>query len=494
MEKIYVAFLWHNHQPMYKNPVTSVYELPWVRLHACKDYYDTAVILENYPKIKSNFNIVPSLMVQLDEYAKGTAHDKFLDLTLKPALELTLEDKVFMLQNFFMANWDTMILPYKRYKQLLEKRGKVITIDILKRKQQLFTASEWTDLQVWFNLSWMDPFWQRNNETVKMLMEKGQNFTEEDKKALIKIQLDICGKVLGKYRELQEKGQIEVSVTPFYHPILPLLCDTNNARIATPNINLPKRRFQHRKDAKAQIFKAVEYYKNAFGVPPKGMWPSEGSVSEDVIPLFEDAQINWIATDEEILFNSRPEFRPARQNLYQPFNIDIMGKNLNIVFRDHSLSDAIGFVYSKWDAEHAVSDFIKRIHSINDYTKGTGRANIISIILDGENCWEYYKNDGWDFLTLLYEKLSADPIIETVRISEFIERFPPTEKLKTIWPGSWINANYGFYQAVFCKGVKQSVILLRQKYLILSRIKGGINSVLNLLKIKRFEEMPFTPA
>lgn len=445
MKKIHLAFLWHQHQPMYKNPVNGIYELPWVRLHACKDYYDTAAILDEFPKIKSNFNLVPSLMIQLEDYANGTAHDKYMDLTLKPASDLTPEDKVFILHNFFMANWDTMVYPFERYRQLLEKRGKQTSEADLTRIQKYFKQHDMRDLQVWFNLAWMDPYWKENDDLIKHLYQKGEKFTEKEKEDLIKKQIEICGMIITKYKELQDKGQIEVSVTPFYHPILPLLCDTNNAKGSTPHITLPKKRFQHRKDSKIQIHKAVEYYKERFGHAPKGMWPSEGSVAEDVVPLFAEAGLNWVATDEEILFSTKPEYRSNRSKLFQPYRVNIMDNSVNIVFRDHGLSDAVGFVYSRWDAKHAAKDFIKNIHAIRDSVSHSHKNHLVSVILDGENCWEYYQNDGWDFLRELYRLISEDDSIETVRINDFIESNPPSETLDKLWPGSWINGNYGIW-------------------------------------------------
>jgi alpha-amylase/alpha-mannosidase (GH57 family) len=444
MKKIYLAFLWHHHQPMYKNPTTNMYELPWVRLHATKDYYDTAAILDEFPDIKSNFNLVPSLLAQLDEYAQGIAKDKYLDLTIKNADDLTEDDRIFILLNFFMANWETMIYPYPRYLQLLEKRGKQASFESLKRIHSYFKTGELRDLQVWFNLTWMDPYWRENDPLIKSLYEKGQNFTEEEKQSLVKKQLEICGQITEKYRELQDKGRIEVSTTPFYHPILPLLCDTNNALGATPQIVLPKKRFQHREDAKMQVQKAVEYYQHFFGRPPTGMWPAEGSVSEEVIPIFADAGIKWIATDEQILFNTNPGLNSSRRNLYHPYHLSIMNSDINILFRDHALSDAIGFVYAKWNPADAVADFLKRIHSIGD-SFGEFESCFIPVILDGENCWEYYSNDGWDFLRLLCKALSSDPVIETVTIQDYLAKHPPVNTLKTIWPGSWINANYGIW-------------------------------------------------
>ncbi len=445
MNKLHLAFLWHQHQPVYKNPATGMYELPWVRLHATKDYYDTAAILDEFPAIRSNFNLVPSLLAQLDDYARGTARDKFLDLTLKSADDLTAEDRVFILMNFFMANWETMIFPYPRYLQLLEKRGRQISLDNLSRVQSYFRPSDMRDLQVWFNLSWMDPYWKERDPMIKALYAKGKDFTEEEKQQLIKKQLEICGMVVGKYRELQDRGQIEVSTTPFYHPILPLLCDTNNALGSTPQITLPRRRFQHREDAVVQVQKAVDYYQRNFGRAPSGMWPSEGSVCDELVPVFASFGLNWIATDEEILFRSQPGLSGSRSNLYKPYRVSVLGSQINIIFRDHALSDAIGFVYAKWNPSDAVADFMRRLHSIRD-SIGDGHENsLVSVILDGENCWEYYSNDGWDFLRILYQAITNDPTIETVTVNRYLENNPPHGTLRNLFPGSWINGNYGIW-------------------------------------------------
>lgn len=444
MKKAYLAFLWHQHQPVYKNPSNGIYELPWVRLHATKDYYDTVAILEEFPKIKSNFNLVPSLLTQLVDYANGTARDRFMDLTLKNADSLTDDDKLFLLHNFFMANWETMVYTSPRYLQLLNKRGKQVNSEELKRVRQYFKPQDFRDLQTWFNLAWMDPYWKDKDSLVRNLFEKGKSFTEDDKAALIQKQLEICGLIAGKYKAMQETGQIEVSTTPFYHPILPLVSDTNNAMGATPHIKLPSKRFAHREDAKTQVAKAVEYYRGVFGKDPSGMWPAEGSVSEDVIPIFAQAGVKWIASDEGILFRTNPALGASRRNLYKPYKLDILGSTINMIFRDHALSDAIGFIYSKWSPQDAVNDFVRKIHTIRAMAEPDQNC-IIPVILDGENCWEYYPNDGWDFLRLLYKTLSEDPAIETVTINSFLEQHPPTDTLKTIWPGSWINSNYGVW-------------------------------------------------
>jgi alpha-amylase/alpha-mannosidase (GH57 family) len=445
MSKVYLAFLWHQHQPIYKNPLTEYYELPWVRLHATKDYYDMVAILDNYPNVKVNINLVPSLLVQLEEYASGKAKDKFLDLTLKPAENLTTEDKFFILKNFFMANFENMIRPYPRYLQIYDKREKDANDDEIKFKVQSFSIEEIRDLQVWFNLAWFDPYWKNNDEFIKYMYSKGTNFTEEEKTKLVEMQLKVCGMVIDKHKEAQDRGQIEVTTTPFYHPILPLLCDTNSAYQAVPNMILPSNRFSHPEDAKWHISNAISYYEKLFGKKPFGMWPSEGSVSNSAVEIISDAGIKWVATDEAIMFNGIKDISGERKNLFRPFNLNVNGKYLKAVFRDHGLSDSIGFVYYKWKPEDAVGDFIQKIKDIGNYARQNYDYPLVSIILDGENCWEYYSNDGWDFLSMLYEKLNNDPNIETVRINDYLEKFPPKNTITDLKAGSWINGNFGIW-------------------------------------------------
>ncbi len=441
-----IAFVWHMHQPFYKDMVSGEYVLPWVRLHAIKDYYDMAAILDNFGGIKQTFNLVPSLLEQMEEYAGGTAVDRHLKVTRKKASDLAYENKVFILQNFFMANWETMVNPYKRYQELLLKRGRFVTLDEIKSVAKRFTDQEFLDLQVWFNLTWFGHIYKTGDDVIKGLLEKGRNFTEEDKDALIQRQMSLISAVMPKYRELQQKGQIEITVTPYYHPILPLLMDTNSAKEALPSIKLPNR-FRHPEDAAFQVNEAVRYMNERFGAPPCGMWPSEGSVSEDIIPVICDAGIKWIATDEEVLFKSlgRADLRGrgvSSQELFRPYLLRRGDRSLNVIFRDHNLSDLIGFTYSKWDPRDAVSDFMTHLNNIKISLPDDGKNYLVSIILDGENAWEYYRNNGWDFLSGLYDRLSNDGGFKTVRVCDYLAENPPEKALSHLFSGSWINHNF----------------------------------------------------
>lgn len=433
------------HQPFYKDMVSGEYVLPWVRLHAIKDYYDMAAILDEFSNIKQTFNLVPSLLEQIEDYVSGGARDKHLNLTLKKPSDLTLEEKVFILQNFFMANWETMVNPFKRYHELLLKRGRFVTLDEIKSVARRFTDQELLDLQVWFNLTWFGHIYKTKDPLVKAMLEKGRNFTEEDKTALIGKQMSLMAAVIPKYKELQQKGQIEITVTPYYHPILPLLIDTNAAKEALPSIRLPTYRFRHPEDAAFQVNEAVKYMNDHFGASPCGMWPSEGSVSEEIIPLVCGAGIKWIATDEEVLFKSlgRSDVKGrSSQELFSPYVLRRENCSLNIIFRDHNLSDLIGFTYSKWDSKDAVSDLMMHLNNIRVSLPDDGKNYLVSVILDGENAWEFYRNNGWDFLSGLYDRLSNDVDFKTVRVCDFLADNPPEKTLAHLFSGSWINHNF----------------------------------------------------
>ncbi|MFC1855710.1 alpha-amylase/alpha-mannosidase [Thermodesulfobacteriota bacterium] len=447
-----IAIVWHMHQPYYKNLKTNKYIMPWVRLHGIKDYYDMPAILENFPEIHQTFNLVPSLMEQIDDYVNNEANEECLELTLKPAGDLTMQDRIFILKNFFMANWDKMIKKVPNYFELLKKRGLFFSDASLVDVQRYFSVGEMRDIQVLFNLVWIDPMFVEEDAFLQDMLQKGKNYTEEEKHRIIDIQLDILKKIVPKHQELMQKGIIDVSITPFYHPILPLLCDTDIAKTAVPNIALPKKRFLHEEDARKQIKMAVDYYKQKFGCAPKGMWPSEGSVSEAIIPMIAEHGINWIATDEEILGKTlnRELGRDSYGNsnhpevLYKPYIINKGDHKLNILFRDHTLSDLIGFVYSKWEHKAAAHNFIEKLHSIR---KSLGALNqkgefVVPIILDGENAWEYYDNDGRDFLLYLYDLVSKDKLLNFVTVSEALEKSPPKTNLNNLFPGSWINHNF----------------------------------------------------
>ena len=473
---LYIAFIWHHHQPYYKDLMTGEYILPWVRMHGIKDYYDMAAILKKYPNVRQTFNFAPVLIEQINDYIAGKAKCRFIELTLKKPSELTRDEQVFILYNFFLSNQDNMIMPHPRYAELLKKRGySTMRADLL-RVAERFSEQDFNDLQAWFNLAWFDPIFQTEEKEIRELIQKNKGYTQDDKKLIIKKQIEIMSRVLPVYKELQEQEQIEITLSPYYHPILPLICDTDSAKIAMPDISLPKNRFAHPEDAYWHVYEGKKLYEETFGTKPRGMWPSEGAVSEEVIPIIAGAGIQWIASDERVLAKSLGIELNRDSNghlnepgiLYQPYRVEHGGYSLNIVFRDHFLSDLIGFRYSSWNAQDAVCDFLHRLHRIREMVnsfpsiKGARGLSsegdhLVSIILDGENAWEYYPNNGMDFRHLLFKRLNDDPDIQTVTIGKYLDAHsnPPSplllkekgrlQRLPKLFAGSWINHNFGVW-------------------------------------------------
>ncbi len=442
--RLKLGFLWHQHQPYYKDLLTGEYLLPWVRLHGVKDYLDMVEILDTHPNLKQTFNMVPSLLEQLDDYARGEALDPHLALSQKKAEELSDDDKIQMINLMFQANADTMISPFKRYAFLFRDRQRAVVN---------WTSTEWRDLQALANLVWIDPMY-RTKGRLQELMSKGEGYSESEKQEILDAQRKIIGQIVPALKKRMESGQIEVSVTPYFHPILPLLCDTSSALVAMPSAPMPQKRFQHPEDAERQVENAVNLYNKLFGRNPLGMWPSEGSVSEDIIPIISKYGIKWIATDEEILaeslgVSSRSDDASSLMTsgrLYCGYEFEKSGNRIAIFFRDHALSDNIGFVYSGWDAEKAADDFIAKLQAIHKNIIAKKVENpIVPIILDGENAWEYYKNDGHDFLEALYSRIDNTPWLEAVTFSQFLTDSPKMGQLKKLFPGSWISHNFAVW-------------------------------------------------
>jgi alpha-amylase/alpha-mannosidase (GH57 family) len=446
MSKLFVAFLWHMHQPLYRDPLSGKYTLPWVRLHSIKGYNDMLSVLEGFPKIRQTFNFVPSLMMQIEDYVSGGATDVFHDLSIRPAGELSIDERVFVLQNFFAANWDTMVNIYPRYRELLEKRGRRATPEELRKIQERFSDDDIRDLQVWFNLTWFGYAARDKDRELQQLFLKKRGFSETDKRFVLERQREIMRSLLPRYRAAQERGQIEISVSPFFHPILPLLCDFESAREGMPEVKLPREEFKHPEDARLQVTRAVEYYERVFGRRPWGMWPSEGSVSVEAARIMADAGIEWFATDEEILLNTIKGKRGA-EVIYAPYRLQLDGQGINVVFRDKGLSDLIGFSYSRNEAHASAWDLVGHLRNIRNCLgpRETLGEHLVSIILDGENAWEYYPDGGRTFLSALYSILSETDEFETVPIGDYLGRFPPKLGLKRIFSGSWISHNFNIW-------------------------------------------------
>ncbi|MCX7966264.1 MAG: glycoside hydrolase family 57 protein [Syntrophorhabdaceae bacterium] len=453
MDTIYLSFLWHMHQPFYKNLWTGEYLLPWVLLHGTKDYYDMPYVIKDYEKIRQNFNLVPSLLLQLKDYVKDDVDDIYLKILKKPADELSGDDKSFILMNFFNANWQNMIKPFPRYYELLKRRGFYYSKEHLDDIIRYFTIQDMRDIQVLFFLSWIDPVFYNIFDELQRLKSKGRFFTEEDKEVIIKVQHEILKGIIPFYKEMAEKGKIELSTSPFYHPIIPLLIDNRIARVALPEITLPEKPFSYPEDADAQIEKALIYFQDTFGYLPVGMWPPEGSVSNDTLKLYMKHNIKWVVTDEDILFKSLnieerkndDGYLSYPEYLYRPYIFESDGKKINIIFRDKLLSDLISFHYSRRHPKDAAMDLIKRIVSIGDQVKDKIKKPIVNITMDGENAWENYINDGWDFFRYLYDMIENEDRIRCTTISDYLKEADSFGYLSNCFAGSWINHNFSIW-------------------------------------------------
>ncbi|HVU85751.1 MAG TPA: hypothetical protein VHD36_00400 [Pirellulales bacterium] len=453
MHDVALAFFWHQHQPYYPDDVSGENPMPWVRLHATKDYWGMAMLLKEVPEMHATINLVPSLLAQLTAYTDRGAQDEHLRVSRLPADALTEADMAYLLDNFFMVHPDHMIRPYKRYLELYQKRG--VSIDPAARAAKRFTKRDILDLQCWSNLSWIHPVAFDRDDELAEFRQKGKHWTEDEKQWLLARQLDLLAEVVPLHRELAASGQVELTTTPFYHPILPLLYDKRLARQAMPNVSLPKHLDGYREDAETQIARAVEYHTKLFGERPVGMWPSEGSVCQAMIPTVAKAGIQWMATDEEILsastegWVSRDGHGYLRnpEMLYRPWRAEDKAHSVQMIFRDHAMSDQIGFHYQRYQAEQAVDDFFGKLEAIGRATTANHghRPTLVSIILDGENCWEYYPNSGVDFLRALYRRAVSHAKIAPVRVCDYLAKHPATDKIGELFSGSWIQHNFGIW-------------------------------------------------
>jgi alpha-amylase/alpha-mannosidase (GH57 family) len=451
MAPIAVAFLWHQHQPYYPDDVAGENPMPWVRLHGVKDYYGMALHLLEFPEMACTINLVPSLVLQLLAYAERNASDRFLDVSRIPADGLSEDDCLFLLDHFFMANPDTMIRPFPRYAELHQRRaqGRNSAREALRR----FSERDFRDLQVWFNLAWIHPLAFEGDEDLRLLLARGRHFTEADKQCVLDKHFEILRQVLPLHRQLAERGQVELTTTPFFHPILPLLLDKKLAREALPDLKLPHYTGGYPEDAAVHVRRAVAYHTQIFCKAPQGMWPAEGSVCQAMLPLLAQHGIRWLATDEEVLsattqgFVSRDHRGHARNpdRMYRAYRVKEGNHELGIVFRDHGLSDLIGFHYQRGNALDNADDFVHRLRSIGQAAGEAGGPALVSVILDGENCWEHYPGGGVAFLRGLYERCSRAKDIKPVSIGAFLERHPPRDTLPRLFAGSWINHNFAIW-------------------------------------------------
>ena len=437
--KLPVAIIWHMHQPYYRHPQTSEFVLPWVRLHASKDYLHMARLLQEFPGVKANFTMVPSLRDQLEDYARG-ADDEDTRVTMRTVDgSLTADEKQHMLRRFFSIHHGNVIHRHDEYRRLLQ-----LAIAAQDRAE-LLSDDYFIDLALWFNLAWIDPDDIASDGRMLELRDSGRAYTREDVRYVIGRQRLMASGVPHLYHRLEHDGQIELLTVPYYHPILPLIIDNRSALRADPNAIMPDPPFAYPDDAAFQLEEAIASHERSFGKKPRGTWPSEGAVSPETAAAIFKSGLEWFASDEGVLARSagvelkRDDIgallEPAL--LYRPYRTG----GGTAIFRDRELSDRIGFMYGDMTPQDAVGDMIWKLERARDRLSDDGGPYLAAIILDGENAWEQYPNNGNDFLRHLYGTLQKDERFETVRVSDYLDRNPAKVDLPTLHTGSWIDAD-----------------------------------------------------
>ena len=455
MKQLNLVLLWHMHQPDYRDYVTKEYVLPWVYLHAIKDYTDMVFHLEMHPHVKAVVNFVPVLLDQLEDFCEQFSQGKMrcplLRLLAAPKLErVSMQDRLYVFESCFLSNHETMLKPYPAYKrlyelyQILNHRGE--------RELAYLSGQYLADLLVWYHLAWMGESVRRNNEFVMRLMAKSQEFDYGDRLQLFDLIGELIQGLVPRYRKLAESGQIEISTTPHYHPLAPLLIDFTSAKDSEHDIVLPEHQcYPGGKSRVAfHLTSAINSHTQRFDTKPTGVWPAEGALSTALLKIMAEQNCQWSASGENVLFNSLRATCPESllsdryDYLYRPYQVSGGTESVTCFFRDDRLSDRIGFEYSKWFGRDAAQDFVQSLEHIYHHTAAEENP-IVSVILDGENAWEYYPYNGFYFLDDLYTLLEKHALIRTTCYRDYLiesENTKHTRPLAALVAGSWVYGTF----------------------------------------------------
>ncbi|MET0065875.1 MAG: glycoside hydrolase family 57 protein [Candidatus Thiodiazotropha sp.] len=450
--RLKVVFCWHMHQPYYKGPEDSDYLLPWVYLHGLKDYSDMIAHLEEVPGAKAVVNFAPVLLEQIDDYTsqinawltKGTLiRDPLLAALAGPGLPVDLPARKDLIIACLRANEHHLIGRFKHFKELADLARHALKSDTL---ITYFNDQYLVDLMVWYHLGWMGECLRLNDIRIRSMQAKGHGFDNDDRRRIVELIAETLNGLTGRYAALANEGRVELSVTPYAHPIVPLMIDLDSAKEALPSIHMPELMEYPGGDSRARwhVRKGIEVFKKHFGFQPKGCWPSEGGVSEVTLKMLEEEGFEWAATGQQVLSNSLMAGggdSPLPDNwVHTPYQVQ--EGHLNMFFRDDGLSDLIGFTYSEWHADDAVGDLINHLVNIADACADNPDA-VVSIIMDGENAWEYYPFNGSYFLGTMYKRLASHPRLSLTTFSEVLtKQKQPPPRLSRLVAGSWVYGTF----------------------------------------------------
>ncbi len=448
MAQASVVLLWHMHQPCYVDPLEGESLMPWVRLHAVKGYFDMIHAANAVPEMRCAFNFTPVLVQQILGLRDRTVADRWLEWSLKPAQELSLQERVWLLEHFFKANWDNLIKPLPRYWELLSKRG----TDFPKARRESiagsFSVQEMRDLQTLFNLAWCGYAARKFHPEIEELRQQGRGYTEEEKLSVLEIHHKILGRLLDDYREAEAAGRIETTTTPFYHPIMPLVYDTDFAVRCMHGRVLPNR-FSAPEDVQAQLALALRQHEQVFGKRPKGLWPSEGAIAPELVPLMAEAGIEYFFTDEGNLFKGLERDTDWKDKsvdhleLFQGWRVEHGEASVNALFRERPLSDFIGFNAARNSPEAAAAHLIHHLAHIAEVADREDA--VITLVLDGENAWECFPDGGEKFLNLFYSQLCEHPVLRPVLPGHYFEEHLPKVITTRLHTGSWIGSDFDIW-------------------------------------------------
>ena len=449
-KRLNLVLCWHMHQPQYCDLISGLYQLPWSYLHATKDYIDMAAHLKAVPGAKAVVNFAPILLEQLSDYAgqvngflseNKPIRDPLLAALVCPVLPASKDQRMELVSACLRANELRSIKRFEPYQKLAEMAGWFNEHP----SGMLYVGDQFIiDLLVWYHLAWMGETVRRENLLIKQLMTKATGFSLHDRRELVKLIGELLSSVIDCYRELADGGQVELAMSPYAHPIVPLLLDMESAREAMPHISMPQISSYPGGEERARwhITEGIATFEQYFAKRPTGCWPSEGGVSAPALGLLEEYGFSWAASGESVFRHSQahPDNTAVTDSsLYQGFHL--AEGELACFFRDDGLSDLIGFTYSDWHADDAVNNLIEHLENIAASTQGQD-GRLVSIILDGENAWEHFPENGYYFLNTLYQRLAEHPDISMTTYSEYLQNDHALPRINNLVSGSWVYGTF----------------------------------------------------